>query len=292
MAANDFQQQCMNPARFGRVGSLHVDIDAPELVAMGPVANIAVDKRRIRHDDRLLLEGFHFGRTHADLLDDAADRASFHPVADLKGTLGEQNETGNKVLYDVLQAKTDAERETAGNKGEVRHVEPGCRYPHQGRQTETDIAYDCADRIAYAGIDAPARHDTVVQPVLEPARQQIADHEQQHAGQEPHERDRNITDLETRHQLVESTFQFSPLEAKLHQDERNADQRHDEIDQDAGCEAKLIQRRVVEMKALPHCLADMAGSKSLLLGNRASGQEAHIHGHEKSACHNDLLRDK
>ena len=51
--------------------------------------------------------------------------ADHDPVADLDRALDEQDEPGDEVVDDRLQAEADANRERTRHDGEVRHVEAG-----------------------------------------------------------------------------------------------------------------------------------------------------------------------
>ena len=110
--------------------------------------------------------------------------AGDHPVADLERPLGEQDQAGDEVGDDVLQAEADAERQAAGDQREVRQVDAGRRNAEQRGKQDAGIADGGADRVAHAGIDAAARHDRAVEPALEPARHEIADDENEEAGED------------------------------------------------------------------------------------------------------------
>ena len=61
----------------------------------------------------------------------------------------------------------------------------------QAGERQAGIADDGADRIAHAGVDAAARHDRAVEPALEPAGKEIADGEDEDAGEDPGGEKRN-----------------------------------------------------------------------------------------------------
>jgi hypothetical protein len=59
------------------------------------------------------VERFQFGRAHADLAHIAFLAADDHQVADSDRSFGEQNETGDKIVDEILQAEADADRKRA-----------------------------------------------------------------------------------------------------------------------------------------------------------------------------------
>ncbi len=97
----------MNATRLIGIGCLHINIDSAKLVTKGPVTDIAVDKRRVWNDNRLLLKSLNFGCTNADLFYDTANGTCFDPVAHFERTFSQKNKARNEVLDNVLQAKTD-----------------------------------------------------------------------------------------------------------------------------------------------------------------------------------------
>lgn len=76
-------------------------------------------------------------------------------VAHLEGAFCQQDQAGNKVLDDILEAETDTEREAASNQCEIGKVEPGRRNAHQRRETKPDITDNSADGIAHTRIHRP-----------------------------------------------------------------------------------------------------------------------------------------
>ncbi len=99
----------------------------------------AGDQPRVQHDDSGAVEGLDLGQAHVDALHDALVGAAADPVADLDRTPGEQDQSGDEVVADRLQAEADADGQRTGDDGDVLQAEPG-----EGDHTGGDGA-DIAD---------------------------------------------------------------------------------------------------------------------------------------------------
>ncbi len=86
-------------------------------------------------------------------LDDALVHAGDHMVSHLERTLHEQDQARHEIRDDVLQTKTDAEREGTGDKCEAGKVDPGSGDADDRRKPGTEIADPHLHRIAHAAID-------------------------------------------------------------------------------------------------------------------------------------------
>ena len=106
------------------------------------------------------------------------------PVADADAALPQQDQAGNEIVGDALQAEADADREAAGDPGEPVGVEaePRARRDQQ-RDHDADIAEDRADRVLDAGVEPGARQIAVAEPVLRGARRH--QDEEEHASAAP-----------------------------------------------------------------------------------------------------------
>jgi hypothetical protein len=92
--------------------------------------------------------------------------ADDYQIADPDRTLGQQDHARDEIVDQVLQAKTNADRQRAGNDGEIGEVEAGIGEGRQRRDQNADIADACFDGIANA-----ARNPGGLQhPRVEPAR--------------------------------------------------------------------------------------------------------------------------
>ena len=71
----------------------------------------------------MALEGLDLRGTHADLLHRPADVARNDPVPNLERPLGKQDQAGDEVGDDILQAETETEGKTTGDERKVRQVD-------------------------------------------------------------------------------------------------------------------------------------------------------------------------
>ena len=104
----------------------------------------------------------HGDATHVALL-----IADHDPIADLDRALGQQDQARHEVVHDRLQAEADADRQSAGDDGEVRDIEAGVGHRHQRREADAGIAHRQLDRVGDPGIHPALRQHTLAQPVLE-----------------------------------------------------------------------------------------------------------------------------
>ena len=80
-----------------------------------------------------------------------------HPVADADRPFGQQDQAGNEIVDDRLQAEADADAERAGDDGEVGEVEAR-RGEREARGDDVaGIGCALADRILHALVDARFR---------------------------------------------------------------------------------------------------------------------------------------
>ena len=122
------------------------------------------------------IEGFDLGRARVDPPHEALFTPYDHPVADADAALPEQNEAGDEIVGDRLQAEADADRQAAGDERELLDVEADLCAGEQDGDQRPDIAEDRADRVADARIEAGLRQKPGAEPVLdEPGREEGED---------------------------------------------------------------------------------------------------------------------
>ncbi len=117
--------------RIALVGRVDGDDDAPDAVGVHPVLHRAGHERQVRHDQRRALEGLDLGRAGVDAAHEALVLPDHHPVADADAALPQQDQPGDEIVGDALQAEADADRKAAGDPGEPVGVdaEPRRRRP-------------------------------------------------------------------------------------------------------------------------------------------------------------------
>ena len=81
--------------------------------------------------------------------------------------LPQQDEAGDEIVGDRLQAEADADRQAAGDQGEFLHVEADLRAGQQRGDDDADIAKNRPDRVSDAGVEACLRQEPRAQPILD-----------------------------------------------------------------------------------------------------------------------------
>ena len=160
---------------IGTVADADLDVDGAERVAMRPVEHAAGDQLGVGDDQAGAVEGLDLGGPHADAAHVALLIADDDAVADLDRPLDQQDQPGDEVVDDRLQAEADADRQGAGDDGEVGDVEAGIGYGQQRGQRDADVAHHRVDRIDDAGVHARLLQRLLPQPALEqPGGEQAA----------------------------------------------------------------------------------------------------------------------
>ena len=213
---------------IGIVADADLDVDGAERVAVRPVEHAAGDQLGVRHDQAGAVEGLDLGRAHADAAHVALLVADDDAVADLDRALDQQDEPRDEVVDDRLQAEADADRQRAGDDGEVGDVEAGIGDRQQRGERDADIAHDRVDRIGDAGVQARLLQRPLPQPALEqPCGKQQRD-EQHDAEQDARERDAELADLDAEQQRLEPVADVGAREAPLqHQERQGADDQRE-----------------------------------------------------------------
>ena len=107
---------------------------------MRPVEHAAGDQLGVGNDQAGAVEGLDLGGAHADAAHEALLVADDDAVADLDRPLDQQDQARDEVVDDRLQAEADADRQRAGDDGEVGDVEAGVGDGEQGGERDADVA--------------------------------------------------------------------------------------------------------------------------------------------------------
>ena len=144
---------------IGTVADADLDVDGAERVAVRPVEHAARDQLGVRHDQARAIEGLDLGGAHADAAHEALLVADDDAVADLDRPLDQQDQPRDEVVDDRLQAEADADRQGAGDDGEIGDVEAGIGDRHQRRERDADVAHHRVDGIGDARVQAAIAAD-------------------------------------------------------------------------------------------------------------------------------------
>ena len=108
-----------------------------------------------------------------------------------------QDQAGDEIVDDALQAETDADRQRAGDEGEFLQIEPERRAADQQGDDDADIAEDRPHRVLHARVEPGVRQKALAEPVLRGARRDHADDEAGRPRQQRRQRDRHAADGES-----------------------------------------------------------------------------------------------
>ena len=99
------------------VSDVDRDDDASDAIVVDPVLDDAADEVRVGHDQAAAVEGLDLGRAGVDRANEPLIRSHHHPVADADGALPQQDEAGDEIVGDRLQAEADADRQARRRSG-------------------------------------------------------------------------------------------------------------------------------------------------------------------------------
>ena len=130
--------------------------------------------------------------------------ATDHPVARLDRPLDQQDDAGDHVVGDVLQAEADADRQRAQHDGEVGEVDAERADADQDGDDDADIVQAGVDRLAQRHRRVDGRQHAVAHHRAHQAGEQHADAEGHDRHADIAERDRDAADLHAVHQLADA----------------------------------------------------------------------------------------
>ncbi len=191
------------------------------------------DELGVRHDEAGAPERLDLGRADGDAAHIAFALLERHPVADLDRSLDKQDEAGNEVVDDGLQAKADADRQCAGDDGKAGDVEACVRNGGQRSDGKADVAGTGVDRVGKPRLDAPFGQRSGGQPALHEARRDQDAGEQCDGGKNAGERDTHAADVEAEDCPAQPTGDLGPAESPGQQQERHGDGEKRDVEQNA-----------------------------------------------------------
>jgi len=116
-------QQRRNHFRVAFVVDPDRDLDPPPVALQVPVEDIRRKEGGVWYHQLGSPPGSNQRGPHADILDHAARGADLNGVANPDRPFEEQDQTGHKIVDDVLQAETDADTQAAGHESSLAEVE-------------------------------------------------------------------------------------------------------------------------------------------------------------------------
>ena len=122
------------------VSDVDRDDDASDAIVVDPVLDDAADEVGVGNDQTAAVEGLDLGRARVDRANEPLIGSHHHQVADADGALPQQDEAGDEIVGDGLQAETDTDRQAAGDQREFLNVEADLRAGQQRSDDDADIA--------------------------------------------------------------------------------------------------------------------------------------------------------
>ena len=118
--------------RVGAEGDVNENFDPARHVRARPVDELFGHEVAVRYDDLGAIERPDGASADTDAAHDSEMIFRFDAIADFDWSFENQNETGNEIAHDVLEAEADADSQRAENDGELRPAQPtgGCRQQH------------------------------------------------------------------------------------------------------------------------------------------------------------------
>ncbi|MNM71611.1 hypothetical protein D3C81_832800 [compost metagenome] len=135
---------------------------------------------RVGHDDDRAVAQLDLGGAYVDPADVAFDPADADQVANLDRALGEQDQAGDEVLDDFLQAEADPHRQGTDDPGQVGPFHPQRRQGQEDHQGIADVGEQGAERGAHARVHVGLGQELVVQPAAQGADQVNAQYQGQY----------------------------------------------------------------------------------------------------------------
>ncbi|MNP27503.1 hypothetical protein D3C76_1204180 [compost metagenome] len=144
------------------------------------VTHVLGNELRVRDNDRGFITELNFRRTHVDATDITFHTTDAHQIPHFHRAFRQQNQTGDKVLYDLLQTKTDTDRQGADDPRQPIPLNAEHRQGEHNQQDVTDVGEQRHQRRAQPSVHRGFRQEFVIQPAARGAQDVPSDHQAQH----------------------------------------------------------------------------------------------------------------
>ncbi|MCY1544236.1 hypothetical protein D9M68_801000 [compost metagenome] len=135
--------QLARQRQVGLVGHADLDDHPGNRVVERPVDQLVGDEGLVRHDDFFAIEIGDGGGADTDLADRAGQVADGHHIADAHRPFEQDDQAGDEVGENLLQAKTQADRERCHQPLQLVPTDP------EGRQGDNEA--DADDQVGQQG---------------------------------------------------------------------------------------------------------------------------------------------
>ena len=137
----------------------NLDSDARNIARQRPVENFLGDHLRVWHDQLGAVPSLDHGGTHADPVYRPPLPVDDDRIADLDGSLEQQDQAADEVVNDILQAETNADTEGTGEDGEVLQFDAGHGHRHQETDQHEAVMAQLLEGVADATVYFLAEKD-------------------------------------------------------------------------------------------------------------------------------------
>jgi hypothetical protein len=187
-------QSLLGLVRVVRLRDAQRNVKADPVAAEAPVRHRARDEFRVRHDQMDVVVRADDGRAGSDLDDVAHHLVDLDPVADHHGPLEQDDDSGDEVLHDVLEAEADPDAEGGAEGGEARGVHAHRVQGQHASHDPDEVGEDAPD-----GVPCPHRE-------RRPGEEAFRDESPRDARSDPRQRDDPSRDQKARHGHLRAVY--------------------------------------------------------------------------------------
>ena len=193
---------------------------------MDPVLDDPADEIGVGNDQTAAVEGLDLGRPRLDRANEHLIGSHHHQVADPDGALPQEDEAGDEIVGDCLQAETDTDRQAAGDQGEFLNIEADLRAGQERGDDDSDIAKNRPDRVSDAGVQTCLRQESRAQPVLDQPGEKHRDGEHDRGADHRRQRQRDAAERKAEIGRAQRAEHVLRLHAPRLQHRRDGDHQH------------------------------------------------------------------
>jgi len=147
-------------------------------VAVAPVGHSMADEIGIRHDDGDIIIRYDGRAPQANLPDLSSHAPNFDSVSDGDGPFGQNDQSADKIIDDILEAKANAHPNRPGHDRERSQIDANHLQGNIKPKHDEDVTTNFGDGELQRGIQAgPLEHTRAEMPAQRILRQQNCDQE-------------------------------------------------------------------------------------------------------------------
>ena len=175
MLFGNLEQDILYQIGIAAIGDTNRHLHPAARVVQHPVCHLSRDQLRVGNDHIGPVKGLNKRGADTDAFNIAFGASNHDPVAGFHRSLEQQNQTGNKVVNDILQTKTDTHGESTGDNCQVGKLHPGDAQCDEDGDSHTSIAAHRHQRLAGTTFHPASNQPAILQALAHPTA-----HRQQH----------------------------------------------------------------------------------------------------------------